>query len=399
MKVDFLVAHPLKHHAFQLAAGCSRVSSTKLLTPLYATGIGRLLPYIPGPIGRKASGYFEPELDRDCVSAPARWQIGRLLAEIRNRDQFVARYDEHVAREVERRAIVPKVLVTLQDYMPRTVRAAKRNGAVIWSDQISNQSEQAMARIERHHKALGLEFVEDAAQIANRQVLAIADVVTVPSRYTLDGVSGLLKADCATHVIPYGFDPGTDLRRFPGSDREIVLIARANSIRKGGHLLFEALSRCGERLIELAGSDRLRVVVIGAFQDELRKIVDALGLPQNILVEDRVVPHVDMPSVLASGDLFVMPALSESMSLMCVEALGAGLPSLITPYCGVDFFEDGEMGLLVDDSVDSITAALLGMFEARDRWDAWRARSKEVARGYTWSRYRAGIEKVARLIR
>jgi glycosyltransferase involved in cell wall biosynthesis len=398
VNTDFLVAHPLKHHAFYLAAGCSRVAKTRLLTPLYSIGFGAILPLVPGSIGRKASGYFEPTLDPRCVSAPARWQLGRLLAELGDRDRFVSKYDQYVAGQIERRAIRPRVVVTLQDYMPRTVDAAKRFGAKVWSDQISNQSQQAMRRIERHHNALGLKFSEDDVQAANREILSKADVMTVPSQYTLDGVVEFLRDGCSVHVVPYGSDVASSSHG-QKNDEELVVVARANSIRKGGHLLFQALQRCGPRLLELSDAKRLKVLVVGSFQPELREIIDSIELPESIVVEDKVIPHVDMLSVLASGDLFVMPALSESMSLMCVEALCAGLPSLITPYCGVDFFESGRMGVLVEDSVDSVTEGLLRVFNERQEWAAWGARARAVAHTYSWDRYRGGIEEVARSIK
>lgn len=66
----------------------------------------------------------------------------------------------------------------------------------------------------------------------------------------------------------------------------------------------------------------------------------------------------DVPRLLAALDVFVLSSLSEGMSIATVEAMGAGLPVVVT-RCGgpEDLVEDGISGLLVPPADESALAA------------------------------------------
>ncbi|MDQ2766608.1 MAG: glycosyltransferase family 4 protein, partial [Gemmatimonadota bacterium] len=64
--------------------------------------------------------------------------------------------------------------------------------------------------------------------------------------------------------------------------------------------------------------------------------------------------------ILAAGDLFTMPSLSEGLPLALVEAMSFGLPVVVTRVGGVpEVVTDGVEGFLVPPSDPSALAAAL----------------------------------------
>ncbi len=76
------------------------------------------------------------------------------------------------------------------------------------------------------------------------------------------------------------------------------------------------------------------------------------ALRRELGLEDRVSFvgfREDVPEVLASFDVFVLPSLSEGFSLATVQALAAGRPVVATRSGGPEeMIEDLISGLLVD---------------------------------------------------
>ena len=393
--VDILITHPLKHHAFHLAAGCMRSGAdVVLLTPFYKAGIGALLARLPGQIGRKSAGYDHAGISNHNVISPIRWQLRRLFTPAKRLGAFEKKFDCYVSKLITQGKLNPKIVVTLQDYMPRTVRAAKKAGSIIWSDQISNQSNPAMERIDRHYQMMGLAPLLPHDESMNTEVLSMADCVTYPSRYSLDG-GGALSEKTVRHDVSYGVDPARFVARSSKNKKLIRITARANSVRKGGHLLLAALEQCGSELISTAGQ-HIEVVIVGQLELPLEEKRQRLQIPPELTITSRVIPHADMPELLASSDFFVMPSLSEGMSLICIEAMQAGLPMIITPYCGIDVFKDQEMGLEVTDSVESVANGLLSAVSRRSEWVRWSDNCRLAASEITWDRYEKSIEAIAR---
>ncbi|WP_416050614.1 hypothetical protein [Cupriavidus basilensis] len=126
-KIDILIAHPYKHHVYHLAAGCQRSGwNTKLVVPLYRVGLGRCLASLPGRIGSKARGYYYEELEPNTIVSPLAWQARKLASLSSHSASFESKFDNYVARQIRDGEFKPKVLVTMQDYMPRVSRPPSR---------------------------------------------------------------------------------------------------------------------------------------------------------------------------------------------------------------------------------------------------------------------------------
>ncbi|HAX22550.1 MAG TPA: hypothetical protein DCY64_19985 [Hydrogenophaga sp.] len=397
MKTDILVVHPYKHHAFHLAAGCKKSGrETKAAFPLYEKGLGYFLKYIPGKIGKKAAGYVHDELhSKDVISSPY-WQIRKLLSFLGDPMKFQLSYDTYVAKKLETHAWQAKTIVLLQDHMPKTARAAKVAGIHLWSDQI-NYSYEAAERIDAHWKMLGIPRVP-RDESDNIEILGLADYITAPSTYARQKIEKLATQSKHFSIIPYGVDSRKFFKSDKKSSDSIVIFARTNSVAKGGNLFLSALSSIGRQFIDTLKKSSLRVIILGELDSEVSRLLTELSFDQRIVFSHGAVPSLEVPKLLRQADLFVMPSLSDSMSLACIEAMQSSLPLIITPFVGIDCFANGKMGIEIEASEESIKNALLLAAESFEQWSDWGANAAQAAKSLSWDAYESAIAKTAKTI-
>jgi glycosyltransferase involved in cell wall biosynthesis len=152
------------------------------------------------------------------------------------------------------------------------------------------------------------------------------------------------------------------------ADRTLLIFSGRLSRAKGLPLLMEAwptlLQQFPDLCLLVVGSGRL------SFDDceaEVRQYVREHGLQNDVLFlgeSDRV--H----EFLQAADLFVFPTEYEGFSLALVEALGSGLPVVVTAVgAAPDLIQDGHNGFLFPpkDKAAMLTA-LEGALRQRPRW-------------------------------
>jgi glycosyltransferase involved in cell wall biosynthesis len=398
---DIVIAHPYKHHALHLAAGCVRSQRrTVIAIPFFMKGMGAIVGMLPGRSGQKAKGYAHKGLNNNGVLSPLGWQAKYLLLQHLGKTQEVASmYDRWVARQIENGYLRGRVFVTLQDYMPLSSVAALRAGMALWSDQILNQSDEAMERIRHHYRSLGIQPPYTHDERSNASLVAHASYITAPSEYCLGGVARYLTPKCRHAVIPYG----VDLSQFGATKdsstaKKIRIVSTSNSVRKGGHLLIESLARIGKELSALAhaafGRVEVEVTVVGDLEPVLAAVLAARNLGP-IRFKSGSMPHARVPGILAKANLFILPSLSEGMPVAILEAMASRLPTIISPYCGISQAAEGETGIRVDDSVQSVGDGLLAAFRDVALWSAWGTTAHSVARRLTWDSYELRIADFA----
>jgi glycosyltransferase involved in cell wall biosynthesis len=154
-------------------------------------------------------------------------------------------------------------------------------------------------------------------------------------------------------VIPYGididaFDPATHDRaetrqRFdlPGDAFIIGLIGRIEEA-KGQAVAVEAFAK--------AGIPDSRLVICGAVQeegyrDDLRRRIDELQIQESVTF----LPFTtEVPALMNSLDLSLLPSRGETFGLVVIEAMAAGIPVIGTDAEGVpEIIEHKRNGLLV----------------------------------------------------
>jgi glycosyltransferase involved in cell wall biosynthesis len=134
-------------------------------------------------------------------------------------------------------------------------------------------------------------------------------------------------------VIP----PGVDLKQFSSADRDHelprILFVGGDFVRKGGDLLLKIFRA------RLRGKAELILVTRAELAEE-----PGVRLFRNMQPNSEA-----LHDLYRAADIFVLPSRADCYSLVCMEALAAGLPIVATPVGGIpDLVCEGRTGHLVE---------------------------------------------------
>jgi glycosyltransferase involved in cell wall biosynthesis len=137
---------------------------------------------------------------------------------------------------------------------------------------------------------------------------------------------------------------GIDVKKFafhgPCRGGFAVIVARLAAVKNIDTAIHAVRLAC-----EKVPTLRLRIVGDGPARPSLEALTERLGLRQNVEFAGE---SQDVPRELADASMFVLPSLSEGISLSLLEAMSAGLPVVATAVGGnAEVVEDGETGILV----------------------------------------------------
>ena len=141
------------------------------------------------------------------------------------------------------------------------------------------------------------------------------------------------------------------LERMPGIVR-VGMIARMNDPVKNHRCFLRVAARLAPRL------EQVEFVLVGdgPLRPNLEALAIELGLGSRVLfLGDRD----DIPEVLASLDVTVLPSSSESLSNAILESMAAGVPVVATKVGGnAELIRDGQTGFLVPMEDEAFVRAL-----------------------------------------
>ena len=143
--------------------------------------------------------------------------------------------------------------------------------------------------------------------------------------------------------------------------KTVLLFLSRLDPKKGLDLLLPAFARIRSRhpdaVLIIAGEGE------PAFVARLKQSCHEQGLDAGVRWAG-FVQGEEKRTVLAGADLFILPSYSENFGVAVVEALGAGLPVLISDQVGVHReVAAANAGLVVECEVDQIESALVRMLE------------------------------------
>ena len=199
-----------------------------------------------------------------------------------------------------------------------------------------------------------LSWTKSRAQLA---VFHCCDRVVCNSRAAADRLMAEGLPPNRIAVIPNALNSVSFSSTTPLLDRSsflfrVGMIARMNTASKNHHTFLRAAAIVGHKLpnaeFVLAGDGPLR--------PELESLTRKLGISERVrFVGDRR----DIPAVLASIDVSVLPSLSESLSNAVLESMAAGIPVIASNVGGNPELIAADRGLLVPPNDASALASAI----------------------------------------
>jgi 1,2-diacylglycerol 3-alpha-glucosyltransferase len=212
------------------------------------------------------------------------------------------------------------------------------------------------------------------------------DVVTAASR---TAVSILSEAGLWVPVIPISC--GIDLNRFrPDLSTERQIMRQRYNLDPEGVVLLFVGRVDGEKRLDLLlyalnklNRQDIQLVIAGngGERKRLEALAATLGLNRQVLFTGYV-PDADLPGLLNSVDIFVMPSEAELLSIATLEAMASARPILAARARALpELVADGINGYLFKpgDFQDAARAIAL-LVDHPDRWPSFGAASLERSR-------------------
>lgn len=221
-----------------------------------------------------------------------------------------------------------------------------------------------------------------------RDEIKQTDYFLVPSQFVKKSLQFSGVAAEKIRIVPYG----VDAKLFQFSERrkdissgvmELLFVGQC-SYRKGINYLLEAVDKLPEMV---------NLTIVGSYMG-IPDLYEKYKQSQNIKFLGRI-QHDKLPDVYSKADIFVLPSLSEGMSLVGLEAMAAGLPLLCSQNCGVnDVVIENENGWILEEiSTNSIIQSLNYINSIRHRIPEMGIRARKTAEQYSWDYYKNNMQK------
>ena len=153
------------------------------------------------------------------------------------------------------------------------------------------------------------------------------------------------------------------LRYGLGPDQKLFLYVGRVDREKELDVLIRAMSVLNRADIQLAIAGQ------GSYLHALQTLKQRLSLPQQVIFTG-FVPSEDLPHLLNSADIFVMPSGAELQSIATLEAMSSGLPVLAANARALPELVDHNVnGYLF--KLGSVTEAARGMATLADNQEQW----------------------------
>lgn len=219
-------------------------------------------------------------------------------------------------------------------------------------------------------------LIDETQMETEREMCRQADHIFCPSPWVAKSVTDEGIPESKIVRSSYGWDP----HRFKGATRSLehingptFLFVGWLDIRKGAPMLLNAWAKAG-----IKG----RLVMAGKLESPVDvRCSDLLSRPDVIHI-----PYTnDIASVYRSSDIFIFPTLEEGSPLAVYEAMGNGLPVIVSPMGAGEVVRDGKEGMIINPfDENALIAAMQRLAKDVELREAMAAAGRVRASDYTW---------------
>lgn len=157
-------------------------------------------------------------------------------------------------------------------------------------------------------------------------------------------------------------------------DKKLFLFLGRIDGEKRVDLLVRTMKQLNRQDIQLA------VAGHGAVENSLKHMVDGMGLNDRVKFTG-FIPAEDVPGLMNSVDVFVMPSEAELLSISTLEAMACGRPVILANALALpELVKDGVNGYLFKPGdVNALASRINSMADHPERWDEMGIASREIA--------------------
>jgi len=232
--------------------------------------------------------------------------------------------------------------------------------------------------------------IQDASIATELEQFDIADGIMSPSPMVR---KTLLDSKVAADKIidtSFGWNPehlaGEGSTLLAGVKRPIFLFVGTVCIRKGAHLLLQYWQKAS-----VDGT----LVFLGNVQKEMAPFIEPVRQRKDVIFLGH---HEKAFSIFKESDVFCFPTLEEGGPLVTYEALGYGLPAIVSPMGAGAILRDGVEGKIIDPHDESgWMNAIVGFAGNQKQREVFSSNASVRAALYTWDaiaqqRYKAMMD-------
>jgi glycosyltransferase involved in cell wall biosynthesis len=161
--------------------------------------------------------------------------------------------------------------------------------------------------------------------------------------------------------LPASTDPSAFFHEYPQlAGKRIVLFLARLHFKKGLDLLCQAwknADRPGDVQLVLAGPD------FEGTEARVKSLIKDLDITSSVTFTGMLKGERKW-NALAAAEVFVLPSRSEGLSVSVLEALGMGVPAIVSSQCNVPEVQTRECGWMIEPDTNELTAALNQYFES-----------------------------------
>ncbi len=150
----------------------------------------------------------------------------------------------------------------------------------------------------------------------------------------------------------------------PIGDKLVLFLGRISPI-KGLDALIPAfaavLKKMPDAMLAIVGGDDR------GYRSEIEKLIEKYGVSKRVVFTGMITGE-KKESAYESADVFVVPSVSENFGMSAVEAMRAGVPTIMTDGVGISkLISDARAAIVVPKRDADIAQAMIGLLESEDR--------------------------------
>lgn len=272
-------------------------------------------------------------------------------------------------------------------------KKAKREGAILICDERTEYPDFQRQIIEEEYDKLEIKFNPPGLLYDDKikSEYSLSDYIILPSSYAKRTFIDAGFKPKKIFVVPRGIN----LEQFYTvvenckSDNIFRIIYVGQIIpRKGVHYLIEAFKKLKLFKAEL--------LLIGPIDESMKSFVNEHTKYNNMIKAIGAVPKIELSKYYSRGSVFVLPSLADSWGLVVSEAMGCGLPVIVTENTGSkEIVRNGKDGFIIPiRDVDVLMEKICFLYKNKSICKQMGKSSKLRVQEFTWQHYEEQILKV-----